>query len=426
MRLGVPGLKLQFHRGDDWWAALHPKAVLVSDFLNDRYMRQGIDVPLSSNATCVRGSGHVDYALDVDGRFTPFADNILRRSTNGLLAETLGTRLTNYPDTPLTNGALIVANATAEPGNFLNVFSNAARVSSNGATWHRLTIGGAGFAATIGLPYGFSALYKAGSSGRVRVVLRDEPGAVDSSCAGIVGAVGIDGNWAGTISHMRETLLGDGVYLLSGIITPNASSNYSISLSPDSNITGEDVVVIGGWIEAAGPSTPILDNPAGIGARAADIIADPLPAHWVSDALTIVLKIDKIEIAAGGEGYLLSVSDGTTANILDLRIDGSGTLVARANSANLGLQELFGTQVANDGLPHTIALSWDNGTGDVSLSLDGVSEVALGRNVPAAATIDQVKIMSAYDTSLQPKGLCTLFGAVPGYRTGAALEALGG
>jgi len=425
MLLGMAGLCLRQKRGDDWWFARFPNALQVSDFSNDRYMRDGVDALAASNFGCVRSSGHSDYALGVTNEFEPFADGTPRTTGNGVLAEAVGNRVTNFPHTPSTNGALVMAGGVAAPGVFLGIFSDAMRVSSNGENWHRLILGGANFAATTGVPYGFVAFYQAGTSGRVRVVLRDETGAVDSSCSGPVGAVSVEGDWAGVISHLSEVLIADGVYMLRGIITPNATSGYSIAVGPDSTVIGEDVVVIAGWVEDTFPSSPILFNPAGTSARAADVVSDPAPADWLADAITVVLETDEINIPAGGEGFLFSLSDGSLTNCIELKIDGTGMLAGRVNDIGIGAQLIFGTQAANDGLLHKIALSWDRATGGVALSLDGgLPEEVTAKNVPAAAALGQMNLLSSFGGTLQPNGVCRCFAVLPGFRTGSALQAL--
>lgn len=216
------------------------------------------------------------YALDLSGAYVLFGANTPRMTNRGLLVEAASTRLSRYPATPQANWGAAGGTKTAYPGTFLGIFSNATRVATTtGQTWHRVDVTGVTW--TSGVPIGFAFYYSSGTSGRGTVVLRHGVNANEATLAGPVGDLAVTMTAAGTVTDVRNVDMGDGIYQISGVFTPNAdaASDGGIGFGPSSTIAGQDVVFYGGWVETLTPSSPIIANPTTTAARAADTLTIP-------------------------------------------------------------------------------------------------------------------------------------------------------
>lgn len=118
-------------------------------------------------------------------------------------------------------------------------------VTSAGANWHRLQIP-AGPAVTSGQLYTVIARYRAGSSGRVRVALRNTAGDVASPVAGAIGALAVTEQVAGALSIIEDVWETPSIRRTVLAWTPNFTGAItSTGIGPDSFVAGQSVEVLG-------------------------------------------------------------------------------------------------------------------------------------------------------------------------------------
>lgn len=257
LRSAVPGAY-------GWWP---DNWVFGADFKNNRYMLGGSVVSLATLLSVVRASGHDDYAPNIDGDFVAFAPNTLRRTNAGETFELASERLSQYPATPFTDGVETGTIKSLQPGTFLGVFTDAARVASTGIL-SSLTHLGQTTTLLADTDYNFTIIYEGGTSGQARILVVGGGGG--SRWGGPVGALVAQEFANGTMSNVVQEQFGD-VHVIKGTFTPtNSNSNFAVGVGPQTATVGEDVVFIGGWLETVGPSSPILNNPGGTSVRVGD------------------------------------------------------------------------------------------------------------------------------------------------------------
>lgn len=103
---------------------------------------------------------------------------------------------------------------------------------------------------TSGTEYQVKVFCKEGTSGAIRIQLRNDSGATNSILAGDFGSVVSTSTAAGTFSNITETAL-SGLTLIQFNFTPNASYELQFGIGPSSNVTGETVVAYGVHMEEA-------------------------------------------------------------------------------------------------------------------------------------------------------------------------------
>ena len=92
-----------------------------------------------------------------------------------------------------------------------------------------------------GSTYTTKVFIKAGTSGKVRLNLRDISGAVDSFIGGTVGALSVQSQLAGVLTLIEEIEVPDGVWIYARFV-PNFSGNLKLGVGPFSSVSGEDVI----------------------------------------------------------------------------------------------------------------------------------------------------------------------------------------
>lgn len=302
---------------------------LALDFLNNRsYKNDTFGVP-SSVVTDLWSGGPLPNASNV---FSEFAPNSLAINDLGLWTQPQRTNLNVYLKNVFSNWGVTNATRTLEPGTFLGLFDNAARVASNGGTVHRVST--QLFSVTSGVVCPCTIWYKRGSSGNVRITTRDTTAANDSTVTGDVSAPVFSSMLAGSLSNLTVQPLGNDIYRAEFLWTPNFTGSASVTVGPFSAVAGEDIVVLGGQV-AQGPTTfstqPILTSGSS-STRTGNRQTMSVP----NGGRAFVTDIFLMEPLTGSSGrILLNWSDGTAANRYALVLGSGGTLSLEAYNGTL-------------------------------------------------------------------------------------------
>lgn len=127
-------------------------------------------------------------------------------------------------------------------------------IASGGAYWHRasyLTL-----SAEAGDSYAITLLLRAGTSGAVRLWVRDLTANVDHDLSGVLETLS---GTSGGLSITSNTLMGDG--LTRRIVARHdaiAAGTLEFAVGPFSNVVGADVIVIGAQVEEGTEAHPFV------------------------------------------------------------------------------------------------------------------------------------------------------------------------
>ncbi|MDT4790505.1 hypothetical protein FQZ97_229270 [compost metagenome] len=148
------------------------------------------------------------------------------------------------------------------------------RVIGSGGNWNRLT----GLTtAVVSASEVVTLFYKPGTSGRVRLVHRDnsanDGSGLESNIVGPVGGPYTLTTFAGDLRLIRDIPSGtSGVRMMQTVFTPNTLGNsFSFAAGPDSVVAGEDIVLYGMQVESGTAPTSYIPTGAAQVTRAADV-----------------------------------------------------------------------------------------------------------------------------------------------------------
>ncbi len=248
-------------------------------------MPAGVSFTRASQASFWDAAGNLSIApLD-----TPrFDHDPVTLGARGLLIEASASNL-------LLNSTASAANWTADSSVATDLTLNAlgyfpgVDVASTGVMWSRLK---ASADVTGGVPYALTLFYRAGTSGKARVVFSGLPGG-ESQYSGTVGALTVSRSDIGPITAASETLLADGLtYMVRLVFTPSSSGALSVGLGPHTAVADETVVFLGAQLSQGTDLTSFIPTAGAVASRAAD-----------TPGLTGL---------SGAHDILASYSDGTT------------------------------------------------------------------------------------------------------------------
>lgn len=218
-------------------------------------------------------------------------------------------------------------------------FSNfvGTRIMSAGQTWHRRVMAGTPMA--VSAQECVTILYRVGSSGRVRVVCRDNTRVLESVVSGVPGSLSATSS-AGLVTILVDSqITADGIRQLSiGFTAAVPANQHEFSVSADSAITGQDVILFFAQLESASaPSTPIPTGASQV-IRAGDLPLVNTLAPWynASKGTLVVSYLAPAITSSATYPGIAALSDGTSSNRIGLfnRAD-TGSAVAKVSSGGV-------------------------------------------------------------------------------------------
>ncbi|MGA0546062.1 phage head spike fiber domain-containing protein [Brevundimonas sp. VNH65] len=233
-------------------------------------------------------------AFDEGGRPRVFAAGAATVTDRGLLIEAAAANAVAW-SRPAGTGWSVVSATLGEGGAWGDLTGRT--IAATGATWNRAELSAAPIAVVSGQPLLISCCYRAGSSGRARVVLRDAVAVTESTVTGAAGSLAVANQASGAVSSVANVALGEGVFRVSFVFTPNTSNPRTVGVGPDSAVAGQAVEAFHIQAEAGTtPTSPILTVGA-TATRGAPTITTTVPAGktaWRS------IHFDGVEGAGGG------------------------------------------------------------------------------------------------------------------------------
>ncbi len=318
----------------------------------------------------------------------------------GFLSEQASTRISKYPIAPFNSWSLNFAGTLTQtkqvmfPG-----FPEAAVITSAGQLWHRANSGAGGIVES-GLPIRGSFIYAAGTSAKVYIIIA---GSSSSAVAGTIGSVAVDHQGGGLITGLEEVAVGSGVNSLTFTWTPNFTGTINLGVGAFSSVSGETVVLVGGWLETASiATTPVLQDLAATNVtRARDVwsiagLGGSFPAGVALHALVDFLAPP----SDGLNKYAFCLSDGTHLQRVEVRRLNTGAMAFVV--VDQGAERCRITWNAESGSRQRVAVSAQNNSFaayvngvQVGTSLTGttpsqaLSELAVGCYVDGTGQLDQ-------------------------------------
>lgn len=233
----------------------------------ESYLSPLVTFTRAGSGTYMNSSGNIATASTNEPRYEYDADgNYL-----GLLLEEARTNLVEY-STDATNFSSIGGGAVTDTGTDIDIF-NEVDVASNGATWNGvrpLT----GHTVTAGDKYAITVFYKAGTSDKINIFVKNDTDSQQQEINGTVGSIAKNYNTFGTdqISDFIEENLGN-YYRTTFVFTVPASmdgDSMSVWVTPYSTVVGETVKLLGVQVEQGAFPTSFIVTGASTVTRPAD------------------------------------------------------------------------------------------------------------------------------------------------------------
>jgi hypothetical protein len=208
----------------------------------------------------------------------------------------------------------------------LGVFSGV-QVASLGQNWH--SIYRAGISLTASTVYAFTLFYRAGTSGRVRLTLRNNTTSTETIVNGVAGNLSVSAAFAGAATILSQYLCSDGLtYVVTGTFTPNGTSaNHWYRIGPDSTTSGQTVIALGGQLEVGAFPTSYIPTTGATATRAADVasISGSNFSSWYrQDEGTMFAECAVAQPASGGNQFCFRSSESNYGNSVALNVQSSG------------------------------------------------------------------------------------------------------
>jgi hypothetical protein len=195
----------------------------------------------------------------------------------------------------------------------LGVFSGV-QVASLGQNWH--SIYRAGISLTASTVYAFTLFYRAGTSGRVRLTLRNNTTSTETIVNGVAGNLSVSAAFAGAATILSQYLCSDGLtYVVTGTFTPNGTSaNHWYRIGPDSTTSGQTVIALGGQLEVGAFPTSYIPTTGATATRAADV-ASISGSNFGVSRTNLLLRSEEFE-TGWNLTNILAFGSGSTVNAI--------------------------------------------------------------------------------------------------------------
>jgi hypothetical protein len=270
-----------------------------------------------------------------------------------------------------------------EEGSFLG-FSQAARVISQGATYHRkrnfLSV-----ALANGTSYGVSCIYAEGTSPNFAIIIRNETTTNTTYLFGTHGALAEGFHVPGTVTDLSMAEVEPGLWKVDFLFNcTETGSSWSIGAGPYSTTAGDDIVLAALQIANKPYAMPFASGTAAsdrMKFAAADIGAD---VDLASEGLTIVWQGKAIATSATYQAMLDAYIDGN--NKLSFVRDGSVgdyRVLMQSGGTYSALALSSSSPAALDGTAVTIGVTMRPDGSCRALAADGGMENRTGKTFPA-------------------------------------------
>ena len=303
----------------------------------------------------------------------------------GLLIEEQRTNLVTYSDASRWGPSGPVT-LTTQTDFSLGIF-NGVKVASGGQTWHRAHQ--TNLSVPSGVAYACTLFYKAGTSGKVFMNLRDNTNITETRIGGTIGSCTVLQEFAGTAELLSEELIGDGVYRMQVKFTPNATiSTFSFGAGPYSTTSGEDVIILGGQLEEGSFATSLIPTSGATATRSADI-ADIATANFGYNPKAGTLVVEASLFNTTGSSTTFDLNDGTTSNriLINSRMQGvsasAGAVISSGANVTTDFANLSGAN------PSKVALSYAEDNYAVSAN-GSATETDTSGSVPQGVTVADI------------------------------------
>ena len=213
-------------------------------------------------------------AIAADGSFVAQAADSLRYDLSGtqpeVILEGAATNLLSHSAATLGAGWSTSGGSAANLAlGALGVFGGC-RVTSGGATWHRL-LHSARPLLTAGTAYTLTTWFILGTSAQGIVILRDNTGATESRILATAAGTSIQSELAGSLTNVAFAVVGS-LVTLSVTFTPNFTRDLNLGIGPASAVSGEDVIVLGAQLCEGPAATTYIPTLGASAQRAADVV----------------------------------------------------------------------------------------------------------------------------------------------------------
>lgn len=345
-----------------------------------------------------RASAAYDQRLADPLVIDPYATDAARLRGDGLLIGPAATRVSTYPQNPQiwANSGATLTNVAAD-GQWSPV-----DVASAGASGNGIKIGSASsYALTSGVPVSIICLYKAGTSGRVRVECYNTTTTNVSRARGVVGAAAIDTTAAGSITNLSETAVAGGWYLGALTFMPNGTANHNILWGPDSATVGQTIRVYGGQVTATPyPREWILGTAGSTQVVAQDVLRwTPAQLGLVASQGALILRTTILGVDPSANGRLLEVgqADLTKGRISFLMQSNGYPSIVVTDETNTAVA--FAQTAAAITAPTDITMSIAWGGGSCSMKL-GSAALVTDASAASPAALTTFTLGSRADNSV--------------------------
>ena len=268
--------------GDDTGYVLAGTKMIIS--LDNMYLTTASSVQAQSHGGANKYVGSATFSVKEVTLDAPSGDLVLFNHPNnvprveydtngnvkGLLIEESRTNLVTLGEVTATSGQGWADSSSVSTNlseNALGMFQGVS-IASSGQDWHRISTN---ITVTSGTDYAATVFYRAGTSNRLRIVLRDSNGETESRVTNAIGSLAVTATAAGTVSILSEEDLPDNVKKITIKYTPNFSGNLGFGFGPDSNTSGETVIAYAAQFEAGPFATSYIPTFRATATRNADV-----------------------------------------------------------------------------------------------------------------------------------------------------------